>query len=150
MQEWVNCLKMYSFISTVVCAYPEVLPHSMLSDVMINQNVKPNETAIMNHTSMPNQTTEANDTSVTIITPLAFQTLRNYQMGRTTVTSLMEQSLWLDEDRIIYTCVHGYHLVSGNLYRICEADGQWSGQAPVCEGQGKVIHYVYILEQNTT
>ncbi|KAI0234553.1 hypothetical protein LSAT2_015153 [Lamellibrachia satsuma] len=33
---------------------------------------------------------------------------------------------------IIYRCLEGYQHRSGNLSRTCQADGVWSGQAPVC------------------
>ena len=34
----------------------------------------------------------------------------------------------------IYTCVSGYQLV-GASNRVCQPDGKWSGEKPVCQGQ---------------
>ena len=35
-----------------------------------------------------------------------------------------------------YTCLTGYEPDSGNLTRICQLDGSWSGQALNCSGMG--------------
>ena len=35
-------------------------------------------------------------------------------------------------DRASYTCSSGYELV-GQSSRICQNNGQWSGDAPICE-----------------
>ncbi len=42
-----------------------------------------------------------------------------------------------------YTCDDGYTL-TGDMTRICLADGMWSGAAPTCDGE---IHsnYMYIV-----
>ena len=39
-----------------------------------------------------------------------------------------------------YTCDPGFVLV-GNMERICQADGTWSGTEPTCEGQSSKMHY---------
>ena len=36
---------------------------------------------------------------------------------------------------ITYTCDLSYNNTSGDLVRTCQADGQWSGDAPVCTGE---------------
>ncbi len=33
-----------------------------------------------------------------------------------------------------YTCENGFDLTGGDDFRICQPDGQWSGQEPICEG----------------
>ena len=37
-------------------------------------------------------------------------------------------------DRASYTCNSGYELV-GQSSRICQNNGQWSGDAPICESK---------------
>ena len=37
-----------------------------------------------------------------------------------------------------YSCSVGYTL-NGNTTRVCQADGQWSGSEPICEGQSVII-----------
>ena len=41
-------------------------------------------------------------------------------------------------DRASYTCNSGYEL-QGDSARICQNNGQWSGDAPTCEREGKTI-----------
>lgn len=36
-------------------------------------------------------------------------------------------------DTIHYYCNHGYKQI-GNPVRVCMANGEWSGEVPVCEG----------------
>ena len=38
-------------------------------------------------------------------------------------------------DRATYTCNRGYEL-QGGFTRICQNNGQWSGEAPTCEREG--------------
>ena len=40
-------------------------------------------------------------------------------------------------NRATYTCLTGYEL-DGNSTRICQNNGQWSGEAPTCEPQSMV------------
>lgn len=42
----------------------------------------------------------------------------------------------LFNDKATYTCEIGYHVV-GLKERTCQADGSWSGSAPVCKQNGK-------------
>ena len=39
-------------------------------------------------------------------------------------------------DRATYTCNSGYELI-GSSTRICQTNGQWSGDAPTCERESK-------------
>ncbi|XP_063414427.1 complement factor B-like [Mytilus trossulus] len=36
-------------------------------------------------------------------------------------------------DTVTYSCIFGYEVQSGDLERSCQADGTWSGNAPVCK-----------------
>ena len=38
-----------------------------------------------------------------------------------------------------YTCTRGYILSNGNNTRTCEADGEWSGDTPICERKSWVF-----------
>ena len=42
-----------------------------------------------------------------------------------------------------YSCNTGYSLV-GDSTRTCQAEGDWSGSPPTC--QGMLLHYVYFHE----
>ena len=43
----------------------------------------------------------------------------------------------------VYSCNTGYNLV-GESSRTCQAEGDWSGSAPTC--QGMLLYYVYFHE----
>lgn len=61
---------------------------------------------------------------------------------------------YLYGDEIHYSCADGYEL-RGNPHRICNSDGKWFGQPPICIGKRNVslntckscasITYMYIL-----
>ncbi len=53
--------------------------------------------------------------------------------------SRTHEDLWVEGDTITYTCEFGYRYKSGNLERICNASGMWSGKPLLCEG--KQSHY---------
>lgn len=40
------------------------------------------------------------------------------------------------QSRAIYSCFNGFQLI-GERTRICQADGQWSGEAPICQSKFK-------------
>lgn len=42
-----------------------------------------------------------------------------------------------------YTCDPSFRLL-GELERNCQADGQWSGDDPICQGRSLHIKYVYL------
>ena len=42
-----------------------------------------------------------------------------------------------------YSCNTGYYLV-GIEIRVCEATGNWSDAAPICQIKGNEINFVYI------
>lgn len=56
--------------------------------------------------------------------------LRSPAVGTVTLTGR------LFGDKATYSCELGYHVV-GLRERTCQADGNWSGQAPVCKQNGK-------------
>ena len=33
------------------------------------------------------------------------------------------------------TCKEGYHIITGDMIRVCQMSGQWSGSPTVCEGE---------------
>ena len=41
---------------------------------------------------------------------------------------------WLYGENITYNCNYGYSQISGDMERTCEADGEWSGEVPICVG----------------
>lgn len=54
-------------------------------------------------------------------------------------------SIFIYPNRVTYTCFEGYEL-TGRPYRICQANGQWSGTLPVCRREYDVTgHDVIIL-----
>ena len=48
--------------------------------------------------------------------------------GNVTLNSTLYQSL------AVYYCSYGYDLI-GNSSRYCQANGQWSGEEPICESK---------------
>ncbi len=41
---------------------------------------------------------------------------------------------WSYNDKIAYNCDYGYSQISGDMERRCEANGEWSGEVPICTG----------------
>ena len=39
------------------------------------------------------------------------------------------------DDTANFTCEEGFELESGDLYRVCQEDGMWSGNMPNCVGK---------------
>ena len=37
--------------------------------------------------------------------------------------------------KAVYSCDEGHILTHGNRVRVCQANGQWSGTAPICRGK---------------
>ena len=35
-------------------------------------------------------------------------------------------------DKAVYSCRPGYDIMEGNVTRVCQASGQWSGTEPFC------------------
>lgn len=55
--------------------------------------------------------------------------------------------------RVSYTCLDGFYM-SGPRERVCQGDGSWSDQPPVCRKEGKFvdslsIEYCYKFIMNT-
>lgn len=48
-----------------------------------------------------------------------------------------EGSIFIYPNRVTYTCSEGFELI-GRPYRICQANGQWSGTLPVCRREYNV------------
>lgn len=36
-------------------------------------------------------------------------------------------------DNLSLVCKHGHRLVAGNLIRVCQENGSWSGEKPICK-----------------
>lgn len=49
-----------------------------------------------------------------------------------------EGNVFVYPNRVKYTCVEGYELV-GKPYRVCAADGQWSGTLPMCRRKSNMF-----------
>ena len=47
-----------------------------------------------------------------------------------------EGRVFLFDHMVAYTCLSGYEFIAGNLFRICQSDGNYTGLPPQCEGNG--------------
>ena len=54
-----------------------------------------------------------------------------------------EVKRYTENHALIYTCIFGFGLKSGNLKRTCGQDGKWSGSPPVC---GKISHMINYIK----
>ena len=45
------------------------------------------------------------------------------------------------EQRVIYKCLPRFHLVSGELAKVCSSDLKWTGEDPVCVGACYSVQY---------
>ncbi|XP_052695163.1 uncharacterized protein LOC128173494 isoform X2 [Crassostrea angulata] len=54
--------------------------------------------------------------------------------ARTTDAQYFQPNGTLDVgDNVTYTCKRGHRLAAGNLTRICQENGSWSGEEPICK-----------------
>ncbi len=49
------------------------------------------------------------------------------------------------QGQLSYTCDTGYANISGDLSRTCQANSNWTGTPPVCEGEQKLTHLYIIM-----
>ena len=55
--------------------------------------------------------------------------------NKSTTTSRKTKQMLVNGDNITYTCKRNHRLVSGNLTRVCQGNGSWSGKEPVCKSE---------------
>lgn len=48
-------------------------------------------------------------------------------------------------DNLSLVCKHGHRLVAGNLIRVCQENGSWSGEKPICKRND--YYYLQTLNQ---
>ena len=46
---------------------------------------------------------------------------------------------------ITYTCATGYNHSSGDLFRTCQNNGQWTGTAPTCTSKAYNVHILLLV-----
>ena len=55
--------------------------------------------------------------------------------NKSTITSRKTKQMLVNGDNITYTCKSNHRLVSGNLTRVGQGNGSWSGKEPVCKSE---------------
>lgn len=62
----------------------------------------------------------------------------NLQNPENGLVNLVNTTFW---SLATYECDSGYELVGGNVSRVCESNGMWSGDEPLCNSELYSIPY---------
>ena len=46
--------------------------------------------------------------------------------------AILHGDIFLLGHEVSYSCLEGYNFLSGDLSRVCKANGEWSGTTPKC------------------
>ena len=78
----------------------------------------------------------------TITTSLAVKRCSGPPAVANTTWSVDKKSF---EQRVIYKCLPRFHLVSGELAKVCSSELKWTGDDPVCVGEYKSVVYTTMI-----
>lgn len=53
--------------------------------------------------------------------------------AKTTYVQHIQPSIVSVGDKVTLVCKNGHRLIAGNLTRICQKNGSWSGENPICK-----------------
>ena len=79
----------------------------------------------------------------TITTSLAVKRCSGPPAVANTTWSVDKKSF---EQRVIYKCLPRFHLVSGELAKVCSSDLKWTGEDPVCVGACHSVQYTSTIK----